>query len=127
MCFFLQVQQVQRWPCFKASTTWQLLANLGLFTGRNVFLRAFGVGGGLGPGGWERGLGRGGVGWGWGLGGGVGWEEVGWEAAGFCSFWGLGALLGEPLGPNKKKGKVVVQTFLLCSCVFFCAFPAKWF
>ena len=32
-----------------------------------------------------------------GLGGGVGW------GAGFCSFWGLGALLGQPLGPTKKK------------------------
>ena len=78
--FFLQVQQVQRWPCFKPSTTWQLLANLGVFTGRNVFLRAFGparlagageLGGGVGKGGgvgWGWGLG--GVGWGWGLGGG---------------------------------------------------------
>ena len=53
-----------------------------------------------------------------GLGGGVGWGG---------SFWGLGALLGQPLGPTKKKGKVVVQIFLLCSCAFFCAFPAKWF
>ena len=41
----------------------------------------------------------GGVGWGWGLGGGGG---VGW-GAGFCSFWGLGALLGQPQGPTKKK------------------------
>ena len=61
-----QVPQVQRWPCFKASTTWQLLANLGLFTGQNVFLMAFrpwwGLGAGKGRG--AGGAGKEGLGWG---------------------------------------------------------------
>ena len=75
--------------------------------------------GGLGLGGWERGAGKGG--------GGVDWE--GWAGRGLGSavFGVWRPYWGNPWGPPKKKGKVVVQTFLLCSCAFFCAFPAKWF
>ena len=59
------------------------------------------------------------MGWGWGLGGGVAWEE-GWAGGlGSAVFGVWGPYWGNPWGPPKKKGKVVVQTFLLCSCVFF--------
>ena len=70
----------------------------------------------VGAGGWE------GEGGGGGRKGGVGLGE------GLCSFGGLEGLLREPWGwPGwpEKKNKVVVQTFLLCSCANFCAFLAR--
>ena len=73
-----QVPQVQRWPCFKASTTWQLLANLGLFTGQNVFLMAFRP-------------------W-WGLGAGKGRGAGGWAGGGVVQFLGFGGPTPGTLG-----------------------------